>query len=70
MRSWFYARGYHKHVVQKEMKNRDKRQKGTKGVTFAVTYHQLLKSLRKLNNKHLSSLYVAEETKNSSRQDL
>ena len=39
MRSWFYARGYHKHVVQKEMKNRDKRQKGTKGVTFAVTYH-------------------------------
>ena len=63
MRSWFYARGYHKHIVQKEMKNRDKRQKGTKGVTFVVTYHQLLKSLRNLNNKHLSSLYVDEETK-------
>ena len=58
---------YPKHLVQREMKdikfiniNRIKRQKGTKGVNFVVTYHPLLKSLQGLINKHLNILYIDE----------
>ena len=40
--------------------NRIKRQKGTKGVNFVVTYHPLLKSLQGLINKHLNILYIDE----------
>ena len=68
---WRTYRGYPKLLIQKEMKKikftniiRVKRQKETKGVTFVVTYHPLLKSLQNLNNsKHLSILYTDEETK-------
>lgn len=72
MRSWVYARGNPKHLVQKEMKkikftniNRVKRQKGNKEVTFLVTYHPLLKSLQNVNNMYLSILYMDQEAKKS-----
>lgn len=72
MRSWVYARGNPKHLVQKEMKkikftniNRVKRQKGNKEVTFLVTYHPLPKSLQNVNNMYLSILYMDQEAKKS-----
>ena len=51
MSSWFHLRGCPKHFVQKVMKkinftkiDRVRRQKGTRGIAFVVTYHPLLKS--------------------------
>ena len=70
MKSWFQARGYPKHLVQNEMNkvwfNKEKRntkQSASKRVTFAVTYHPLLKSLQSLINKHLNTLDLDENAK-------
>ena len=75
MGSWFPARGYHKHLVQKEMKkikftkvNRVKRKKETKGATFIVTYHPLLKPLQSLINKHLN-IFIDKQRKKLSYLD-
>ena len=53
MNSWFQARGYPKHLVQKEMskvrfnkENSNTKQSKSKRVTFVVTYHPLLKSFQ------------------------
>ena len=50
MKSWFQARIYHKHLAQKEMskgrfnkENSNTKQSKSKGVTFVVIYHPLLK---------------------------
>ena len=64
------ARGYPKHLVQKEMtkvrfnkENSNTKQSKSKRVTFIVTYHSLLKSLQSLNNKHFNILYLDENAK-------
>ena len=70
MKSWFQARGYPKHLFQKEMnkvwfnkqKSNTKRSK-SKQVIFVVTYYPLLKSLQSLINKHLNILYLGENAK-------
>ena len=53
MKSWLQARNYHKYLAEKEMSksrfNKEKsntKQSKSKGVTFLVTYHPLLKSFR------------------------
>ena len=53
LKSWFQARGYPKHLVQKEMskvrlynENSNTKQSKSKRVTFVVTYHPLLKFFR------------------------
>ena len=65
MKSWFQARSYPKHLAQKEMskvrfnkENSNTKQSKSKGVTFVVTYHPLLKSFQSLINKHLNILYL------------
>ena len=70
MESWFQARGYPKHLVQKEMskvrfnkENSNNKQSKSKRVTFVVTYHPLLKSLQSLINKHLNIFYLNENAK-------
>ena len=70
MKSWFQARSYHKHLAQKKMskgwfnkENSNTEQSKSKGVTFVVTYHPLLKSFQSLINKHLNILYLDENTK-------
>ena len=67
MKSWFQARSYPKHLAQKEMskvrfnkENSNTKQSKSKGVTFVVTYHPLLKSFQSLINKHLNILYLDE----------
>ena len=70
MKSWFQARSDHKHLSQKEMskgrfnkENSNTKQSKSKGVTFVVTYHPLLKSFQSLINKHLNILYTDENAK-------
>ena len=70
MKSWFQARSDHKHLPQKEMskgrfnkENSNTKQSKSKGVTFVVTYHPLLKSFQSLINKHLNILYLDENAK-------
>ena len=70
MKSWFQARSYPKHLAQKEMskvrfnkENSNTKQSKSKGVTFVVTYHPLLKSFQSLINKHLNILYTDENAK-------
>ena len=70
MKSWFQARSYPKHLAQKEMskvrfnkENSNTKQSKSKGVTFVVTYHPLLKSFQSLINKHLNILYLDENAK-------
>ena len=70
MKSWFQARSYHKHLPRKEMskvrfnkENSNTKQSKSKGVTFVVTYHPLLKSFQSLINKHLNILYLDENAK-------
>ena len=67
MKSWFQARGYPKHLVQKEIskvqfnkENSNTKQSKSKRVIFVVTYHPLLKSSQSLINKHLNILYLDE----------
>ena len=55
MKSWFQAGSYPKHFAKKEMRkvrfnkeNSNTKQSKSKGVTFVVTYHPLLKSF--INN--------------------
>ena len=69
MKSWFQARSYPKHLAQKEMskvrfnkENSNTKQSKSKGVTFAVTYHLLLKTFQSLNNTHLNILYLNENS--------
>ena len=70
MESWFQARDYSKDLVQKEIskvrfnrENNNTKQSKSKRVTFAVTYHPLLKSFQSLINKHLKTLYLDENAK-------
>ena len=70
MKSWFQARSYPKHLAQKEMskvrfnkENSNTKQSKSKGVTFVVTYHPLLKSFQSLINNHLNILYLDENSK-------
>ena len=70
MRSWFHARGYPKHLVQKEMKkfkftniNRDKRIKKNQRSYVCGYIPPLTEIFAELNNKHLGILYIDEETK-------
>ena len=70
MKSWFQARSYPKHLAQKEMskvrfnkENSNTKQSKSKGVTFVVTYHPLLKSFQSLINKHLNILYFHKNAK-------
>ena len=70
MKSWFQARSYPKHLAQKEMskvrfnkENINTKRSKSKGVTFVVTYHPLLKSFQSLINKHLNILYLDENAK-------
>ena len=65
MKSWFQARSDHKQLAQKEMskgqftkENSNTKQSKSKGVTFVVTYHPLLKSFQSLINNHLNILYL------------
>ena len=69
MKSWFQARSYPKHIAQKEISkfrfNKEKcstKENKSKGVTFAVTYHPLLKSFQSLINKHLNIVYLNENS--------
>ena len=69
MKSWFQARSYPKHIDQKEISkfrfNKEKcstKQNKSKGVTFAVTYHPLLKPFQSLINKHLNIVYLNENS--------
>ena len=70
MKSWLQAKSYPKHLAQKEMsqgrfnkENSNTKQSKSKGVTFVVTYHPLLKSFQSLINKHLNILYLDENAK-------
>ena len=70
MESWFEARGYPKHLVQKGMikvqlnkENSNTKHSNFKRVTFVVTYHPLLKTFPSLINKYLNVLYSDECTK-------
>ena len=70
MKSWFQARVYRKHLIQKEMnkvrfnkENSNTKQIKPKRVTFVVTYHLLLKSLQSLTFKHWNILYLDENAK-------
>ena len=70
MESWLQARGYPKHLVQKEMskgrfnkENSNTKQSKSKRVTFVVTYHPLLKSFQSVVNKHLNILCLDENAK-------
>ena len=70
MKSWFQARGYPKHLVQKEIskvhfdkENSNTKQSKSKRVTFVVTYHPFLKSVQSLINKYLNILYLDENVK-------
>ena len=70
MKSWFQARSYPKHLAQKEMskvrfnkENINTKRSKSKGVTFVVTYHPLLKSFQSLINKHLDIFYFDEMLK-------
>ena len=65
MKSWFQARGYSKHLAQKEInkaqlnkENSNTKQSKSKPVLFVVAYHPLLKSLQSLINKRLNILYL------------
>ena len=70
MESRFQARGYPKHLVQKQMskvrsnkENSNTKQSKSKRVTFVVTYRPLLKSFQSLINKHLNILNLDENAK-------
>ena len=67
MKLWIQARSSPKHLAQKEMSkvrfnkdNSNTKQSQSKGVTFVVTYHPLLKSFQSLINSHLNISYFAE----------
>ena len=69
MKSWFQATSYPKHLAQTKMgkvqvnkENNNTEQSKSKGVTFVVTYHPLLKSFQSLINKPLNIFYVDENT--------
>ena len=70
MKPWFQARRFPKHFAQKEMnkvrfnnENSNAKQSKSKGVSFAVIYHPLLKSFQNLINKHLNILCLHENAK-------
>ena len=70
MKSWFQARSYPKHLAQKEIskvrfnkENINTKRRKSKGVTFVVTYHPLLKCFQNLTNKHLDIFYLDEMVK-------
>ena len=70
LKSWFQARSYPKHLVEKKMgkvpfnkENSNTKQSKSKRVTFVVTYHSTLKSFQSLINKHLNILYHNENSK-------
>ena len=70
MKSWPQAKPYPKHLAQKETsrvrfnkENSNTKQSESKGVTFVVTYHPLLKSFQSLINKHFNNLYLDENAK-------
>ena len=70
MKSWFQAKTYPKHLAQKETskvrfnkENSNTKQSKSKGVTFVVTYHPLLKSFQSLINKHFNISYLDENAK-------
>ena len=49
--------------VRFNKENSNTKQSKSKGVTFVVTYHPLLKSFQSLINKHLNILYLDESAK-------
>ena len=49
--------------VRFNKENSNTKQSKSKGVTFVVTYHPLLKSFQSLINKHLNILYTDENAK-------
>ena len=49
--------------VRFNKENSNTKQSKSKGVTFVVTYHPLLKSFQSLINKHLNILYLDENAK-------
>ena len=60
-KSWFQARGYPKHLVQKEMskvrlykENINNKQSKSERVTFLVKYYTLLESFQIFINEHFS----------------
>ena len=48
--------------VRFNKENRNTKQSKSKGITFAVIYHLLLKSVQSLINKHLNTLYLDENS--------
>ena len=49
--------------VRFNKENSNTKQSKSKGVTFVVTYHPLLKSFQSLINNHLNILYLDENSK-------
>ena len=69
MKSWFQRWGYTEDVINTEMKkvifngNFGKSSNKSKGVTFVLTYHPLLKKVNYIIKKHIHLLCMNEEVK-------
>ena len=69
MKSWFLKRGYPENVIDEEMKKvkfsekGSKKYKGSKGVSFVVTYHPFLNRYSYIIKENLNILYKIRESK-------
>ena len=69
IKSWFLKCSYPEHLINCEIKNvkfksRERTEKKSKGVPFAMTYHMSLNCLYKIIRGNTYLLYINEEVKN------
>ena len=69
MKSWFLKRGYPENIIDEEMKKikfsekGSKKSKGSKEISFVVTYHPSLNCLSRIIKDNLNILYMSRESK-------
>ena len=69
MKFWFLKRGYPEKLIEHEMrkakfgKERIKKAKGVKSISFVVTYCPQVKNLERIINENIYLLNMNEETK-------